>query len=220
MEDGWWRGVRDRVLRLAGIPEAEGVFASFAHRFALEPQLAEREVEEAEELFGVRLPEDYRAFLTRVGAGGAGPAYGVFALHRTVDGWGWAAEDTHRTEVQRLGEPFSPQHVDGSAIDVPGLRRPAQYDFEYLDDYQLAYDRWQEVLWHPDRTAGAICLSDEGCLCRDWLVVTGDERGMIWRDHRIDGFDLSPLFDANGRRLTFSRWYLAWLDAAEHQAKR
>jgi hypothetical protein len=51
-------------------------------------------------------------------------------------------------------------------------------------------------VWHPDRTAGAVCLCDEGCLRRYWLVLTGDEGGTIWRDYRIDGIDLAPLFDA------------------------
>ncbi len=42
---------------------------------------------------------------------------------------------------------------------------------------------------------------------------------MMWRDYRIDGMDLSPLFDAEGNRLTFSRWYLNWLGATENHIR-
>ena len=55
----------------------------------------------------------------------------------------------------------------------------------------------------------AICLVDGGRFYKYWLVVTGEEHGMIWRDHRIDSLDLAPLFDARGNRMTFGRWLLA-----------
>jgi hypothetical protein len=42
------------------------------HRFSLLPPLGEQEVAAYEERNGVRLPEDYRLFITRLGNGGAG----------------------------------------------------------------------------------------------------------------------------------------------------
>ncbi|WP_033337637.1 SMI1/KNR4 family protein [Catenuloplanes japonicus] len=220
INSGRWHGVRDRVLRLADSPGPDEVFARHAHGFALEAPLTEAEVTEAEEHVGIRLPEAYRTFLSQVGAGGAGPAYGLIALRRTTDGWDWPAEDSHRTETTRLGEPFTPRHIEGRPVGHLDLREPVQYDFEYRDDFQVQHNRWQKTLWHPDRTAGAIFLCDQGCLRGYWLVVSGDERGMIWEDNRIDGTDLSPLFDAGGDRLTFSRWYLDWLRRAEDQMGR
>ncbi len=92
-----------------------------------------------------------------------------------ADGWKWVADDTHRTaEKKRISEPFTPQHINGVPIDPLELRPPAQYDFEYRDDYQAAHTRWQETLWHPDRTAGAICLSDEAASAPigSWSPVT------------------------------------------------
>lgn len=210
-----WHAVRGRVLRLRDSPGADDVFGGFAHRFALAPPLSEAEVQEAERALQVRLPEEYRGFLLHVGAGGAGPAYGVLTLRRVAHLWEWASDSTHRADVGRLQEPFSPEHIGGKPIDPLQLRMLERYDFEYYDDYQAAHQRWEDTLWHPDRTAGAVCLCDEGCLRRYWLVVTGDERGTIWRDYRIDGIDLAPMLDAHGHRLTFSRWYLDWLSDAE-----
>ncbi|GIJ48798.1 hypothetical protein Val02_56840 [Virgisporangium aliadipatigenens] len=220
MNEDAWRGIRDRVLRLAGAASEDQVFASGAHGFALESPMTEDEIAGVESALQVRLPEEYRSFLRQVGAGGAGPAYGVFPLRQVPEGWEWAADETHRTDPDRLREPFTPHHVNGRLIDPLELRMPYQYDFEYRDDYEAQRRRWHETLWHPDRTAGAVCLCDEGCLRRYWLVVTGDERGMIWRDHRVDGVDLAPLFDPYGKRLTFGRWYLNWLVDAETQAQR
>jgi hypothetical protein len=215
-----WRGVRDRVLRLGAMSSSDQVFAAGAHGFALEPPLTEDVVADVERAFQIQLPEEYRSFLLQVGAGGAGPAYGVFPLRQLGERWDWVAEDTHRTDPDRLCEPFTPQHINGRVIDPLELRMPHQYDFEYRDHYETQYRRWHETLWHPDRTAGSICLCDEGCLRRYWLVVTGEERGMIWRDYRIDCVDLAPLFDAHGDRLTFGRWYLDWLSEAEARAQQ
>ncbi|GAA1832790.1 hypothetical protein GCM10009682_59090 [Luedemannella flava] len=217
MAEELWKGVRERVSRLADRVGPAEVFGAGAHGFAVEPPLTGDAVEDAERALGVRLPEEYRGFLLEVGAGGAGPAYGVFALNQVAGGWEWAAKDTHRTDTDRLREPFTPQHIGGRAIEPLDLRAPHRYDFEYRGDYESAYGRWADAFWHPDRTAGAICVCDEGCLRRYWLVVTGAERGTIWRDYRTDGLDLAPLFDVDGGRLTFGRWYLAWLDEAERR---
>ncbi|HEY7154669.1 MAG TPA: SMI1/KNR4 family protein [Gemmataceae bacterium] len=56
------------------------VFGSEHHRYRLGPQLSEGELAAFESANGVRLPEDYRRFLTVVGNGGAGPFYGLEPL--------------------------------------------------------------------------------------------------------------------------------------------
>ena len=42
--------------------------------------VSEPDVASFEQKHGISLPPDYREFITRVGNGGAGPFYGVFAL--------------------------------------------------------------------------------------------------------------------------------------------
>ena len=52
-------------------------FGFEAHRLRLLPKANEGDVRAFEELYGLSLPEDYRAFLLGVAAGGAGPGYGL-----------------------------------------------------------------------------------------------------------------------------------------------
>lgn len=52
-------------------------FGAEHHRFEVQAPVAEREVADFESRHQASLPEDYRAFLTKVSRGGAGPAYGL-----------------------------------------------------------------------------------------------------------------------------------------------
>src|SRR5262249_19936976 len=161
--------------------------------------LSSAELADAEKQFGVRLPEEYRDFLRQVGAGGAGPFYGIFPLVRTGGLWGWQGDGAQLTDVQRLGEQFPRTPVDPTALAALLAEEPTEEDTDDHGedfDYDALYEAWESrmeaLLWHPDRTVGAICLCHEGCAYRDWLVVSEPDRGTIWSDPRTDSSDLSP----------------------------
>jgi hypothetical protein len=64
--------------KFAAIVEREmRPFGFEAHQLRLLPTAKEEDVMAFEELYGLSLPEDYRAFLLGVGSGGAGPGYGL-----------------------------------------------------------------------------------------------------------------------------------------------
>jgi hypothetical protein len=173
------------------------VFGASGHRWKLAPKLTEGEVSAVEKQYGVRLPDDYRVFLMEVGAGGAGPAYGIFRLART-DGWGWDGDGA--TLTGDLETPFP--HAKEWNVTFEAWDEEAEAE----DDYWARRDAWNDdVYWHPKQTTGAICICHEGCALRDWLVVTGPQRGMMWSDQRADDGGLRPLGQ------TFGEWYLAWL---------
>ncbi|MFJ6567822.1 hypothetical protein ACIQNU_10390 [Streptomyces sp. NPDC091292] len=89
---------------------------------------------------------------------------------------------------------------------------PNEDEFDDEDSYEAAYEAWQEreyqLLWPEERTFGAICLCHLGCALRQWLIVSGPEAGRVWDDHRADGVDMDPLYDAQGRPMGFADWYL------------
>ncbi|MFJ8364037.1 SMI1/KNR4 family protein [Streptomyces sp. NPDC093984] len=215
-----WTGVRDRVLALAAAPGGDKVFGARAHGFALDAALTAAEVADLEAWLDVDLPEDYRSFLLHVGAGGAGPAYGILPVMRREGsaGWHWVGELIEEVEPGMFAELF-PGGADPAATVGILAERPVEEEFDDLADLAAAVEEWEErlgeVQYDPRRTAGALCLCDEGCGMVVWLVVTGPERGRMWRDDRINGTDLQPMRDADGSPLDFASWYLGWLADAE-----
>ncbi|MER7832295.1 SMI1/KNR4 family protein [Streptomyces sp. NPDC095602] len=211
-----WTGVRERVLALAESPGVEKVFGFPYGGTPLEDPLTEEELADLELYCGVRLPDEYRDFLLHVGAGGAGPTYGVFPVRRDADGaWQWHGDGGDMTLPKRLAEPFR-QHVNPEELDALLADQPDEEAYEDIDDYDTANDAWEErlfaTLWSDDHTVGAICLCHLGCAQRQWLVVSGPERGRMWDDARCDYVDLEPL------GVTFAQWYLNWLAEAEKTA--
>ncbi|GAA3373819.1 hypothetical protein GCM10020367_35260 [Streptomyces sannanensis] len=201
-----WAGVRERALGLGWLADP----------------LTEAELADLEAQAGVRLPEEYRDFLLRVGAGGTGPQYGVFPARRAEGGqWRWDGDGGHMTVLDRLAEPFPVRGPDPEVPAALEAERPEEEDFEDIEDFDAAWEAWDErtagLLWTEDRTVGAICLCHVGCAERRWLVVSGPERGRIWADARCDDVDLEPLRGPDGEPLTFASWYLSWLDEASRE---
>ncbi|HEY8984852.1 MAG TPA: SMI1/KNR4 family protein [Streptomyces sp.] len=222
MTDQWWAGIRERVEAAGAGPEGHKVFGAFGHRWILEDPLTPDGVAELELQMKVRLPEEYRDFLLHVGAGGAGPAYGLFPVRRVQGRWRWEGDGADLADLSRLAEPFPEQGPDPELVADLLSRHPQEEDFERdedFDDAMEAWDeRWDSVMFAPDRTVGAIVISHLGCAQREWLILTGPHRGTVWSDCRVDDTDLTPLLDPHGAPVTFAHWYTTWLERAERTA--
>jgi hypothetical protein len=83
--------MRQRVETAGAGPSDSEVFGALGHRWIVEDPLTQGELAELEVQAGVRLPEEYRTFLLHGGAGGAGPAYGLFPVRRVQGRWRWKA---------------------------------------------------------------------------------------------------------------------------------
>ncbi|MFJ4774025.1 SMI1/KNR4 family protein [Streptomyces uncialis] len=224
MSDQRWSGVRQRVADLGALPASGRVFGWQGHRWVLEDVLADDGLAGLEAQIGVRLPDEYRTFLTCVGAGGAGPAYGLFPVRRVRGRWRWEGDGADRADLSMLARPFSGRGPDPGDLDALLAVRPDEEDFDGaggFDDALEAWDeRWEALVFAPERTAGAIVISHLGCAQREWLVISGSHRGTVWSDWRADGGGLVPLRDQDGEPITFARWYTDWLKAAELTAHR
>ncbi|MGX1808080.1 SMI1/KNR4 family protein [Nocardia sp. NPDC055321] len=217
MSDRIWDGVRERVAALGRANSS--VFGMQGHRFELEPVLSPGEVAELEAQIGTPLPADYRAFLLEVGAGGAGPSYGLFPVRRVDGRWCWDGDGADLTELGRLAEPFPARGPDRELLAGLRAEEPDEADFDDEDEFDLVYEAWDNrytaVWWSDDLTAGAAAICHLGCAMRQWLVITGPHAGRIWSDDRVDGAEMTPLLDDSGAPMTFTRWYMSWLDEAE-----
>lgn len=184
------------------------VFGSSTHGFKLKPTLSEGVVAEFELRHGVRLPEDYRQFITRIGSGGAGPYYGLFQFGQMDDGHDFRDWQEGDGFVGFLGDKFP--HSD-SWNDLAG-----EPDESLADSDEDEYWRQVEVFEGRYFAAldGAIPICHLGCALRHWLVITGPEAGNVWADDRADRGGLSPIINSERGRTTFFEWYRAWLDEA------
>lgn len=191
------------------------VFGAGYHEYELLPALTEGEVREVEAQFGVELPGEYRQFLLEVGAGGAGPFYGLFPLVKESGVWRWEGDGGDMTKKPAAAWKHTARwNLDGHPLwDECPDEDDERFDAESFED---AYDEWQErfyeVYWDEQWTDGGICICHHGCALRDWLVVTGPERGNVWHDAMADSEGLSPWKAKDGTRLTFAGWYEQWLD--------
>lgn len=198
------------------------MFGVRGHGFELDDPLSREELANLEAQLGVALPADYRSFLLEVGAGGAGPSYGLYPVRRAGGGWCWVGDGADLADLGLVGEPF-PGPLDGAALTALFADRPDEEEFEDVEQFFPVFEAWEErmleIMWPPERTAGAICLCHHGCALRSWLIVSGPERGHIWFDGRADEDDMTPeLID--GALVTFERWYADWLRETEREASR
>lgn len=219
-----WGGVRQRVAAVGAERSSGAVFGSLGHNWVLDSPLTEDALAELGSQIGVRLPDDYRSFLTCVGAGGAGPAYGLFPVRRVQGRWRWEGDGAELADLALLAQPFPDRGPDSEVLDALLAVRPEEEDFEEIEDFDDASEawdeRWEALMFAPERTAGAIVVSHLGCAQREWLIISGTHRGTIWSDCRADDRDLAPLLDQAGHPVTFTHWYIDWLQKAELAARR
>ena len=180
--------VRDAVRALAAGDPGLGRFGAARHRYELAPPLGAAELTALEARLGAALPDDVRAFAAGVGAGGAGPAYGVVPIDRAAASAASAAQApagapwTRGLPVVHLGCGYTAVvALDGDArgevwIDARaiGVNRPIHDTFTafYLDWIdRLAYARWPEAHVPPGVCALAAALSGYLAHCETELGV-------------------------------------------------
>ncbi|WP_219687214.1 SMI1/KNR4 family protein, partial [Streptomyces anatolicus] len=214
-----WTGVRERVLALRGAPNWKAVFGAdfhtYGHRFELLPVLTEEEVAAVERHRGVTFPAEYRTFLLEVGAGGAGPDYGLFPIK--------PVEPDAPPATDHSALLFRPERTGELAAHQEAEPRRADYGDTAADEERFCRDhhawdtREDELL--DALSEGTLCVSSQGCGYYTLLALTGPARGTMWHDARAAAEGLLPVqLIGKPGRLTFAPWYLHWLNRAERQA--
>lgn len=165
--------VREAVAVLAAADPARRRFGAAHHRYELAAPLPAAALADIEHQLGAPLPDDLRRFVTEVGAGGAGPGYGIVPIDR---GCAYAitappgAPWTCGLPVAHLGCGYAAVvALDGGArgelwIDAraAGVLAPRHGSFTafYLDWIDgLAHARWPDPPVPPGVCALAAALS-------------------------------------------------------------
>jgi hypothetical protein len=195
--------VRNAIEALKQRDSAFELFGAPWHRYQLNPRLSELEVMKFENRHGIRLPEAYRDFVLNVGDGGAGPYYGVFRLGKMDDLGGEESEWKEGEFVGYLRDCWP--HRQAWNLPKEALTVPDGLSDDAIDS---AIGEIDKRYWDAALVAGAFPICHHGCALRDWLVITGPEAGQVWHDARVDQKGLRPYESADGKRLTFTQWYL------------
>ncbi|WP_055568847.1 SMI1/KNR4 family protein [Streptomyces atriruber] len=218
------------MLALREAPNRRAVFGAYfkeyGHRFELRPVLTEEQVDAVERRRGVTFPAEYRSFLMEVGAGGAGPDYGVFTVEppevEVEPDSGVTSEPGATSETGRA-LPFRPERTaeweeHRAAEPQRSAYGDSDEDGERFREAYAAWDKRDDELLES-LTEGALYVSEQGCGYYTLLALTGPERGTMWQDVRAAAEGVIPFaFLGSTDRVTFAEWYVHWLTRAERQA--
>lgn len=210
MEDGSDPAFVDRVRReLAELranrsarPHARGAAAL---RLDPHPPIPEAELAALEAGHGIRLPADYRAFLTQVGDGGAGPWQGLLPVREAI-----------RQSLENSPGGLTDTFRHGRTYRLPdGVYRW----FQFREPEKRAYVPFDgEEAGSPAFVAGSLVIAHgrpKGGTARCYrLVLTGPERARVWWDDRARIGALGPCeaYSVHLRQVGFREWMLAWLE--------
>ena len=145
-------------------------------------KLTEEEVLKFEREHNIKLPFDYRLFITTMFDGCVGPP-DIMPIEEWDSYYGMTDPDF----VNKLSEPFL-------------LTRKQDYDIKKKESEFMEY------------LNGTIRLSDCKCGCFLFLVVNGSEYGNIWVDNRASNDEIYPLTYKYKTRVTFDTWINNELD--------
>ncbi len=184
------------------------LFASDSHEYQLGAPLSEDEIRELEETLGVTLPADYRAFVGKVGYGGAGPFYGLFRFEDE--------DEEDLTDLDLITKPFRWTE----ATNPYDWEDPCSQEDVHCEELEVGADDegeedegdGEDGLFIVQQIPGALYICNYGCAIRFFLVVQGQSAGEVWGDWQTDKKGIVPERDAEGRHLGFLDWYERWLD--------
>lgn len=155
-----------------------------------EAPLTEEEVADFEKKNGIRLPEDYRRFITTKASGGSQPFYGLDCpLRQQADEYAAA-----------LDRPFP--YTVGKPLVIAELTKEEQQAY-YNDDGFM-------------NDGGYLLLCTEGCGMDSILIVNSTDTksyGTVWFYDLANDYGVLPLLHpSEGKTLNFLDWLEYWVD--------
>ena len=150
--------------------------------------LSEERVRKFEEQNGIKLPEDYRRFITTVAKGGTQPFYGMPSIDEL--------------KKHGLGSNLAQKFPYT-------LKSPLNVDKLTDEEYRALFD--------GDRSDnGFIELCDEGCAMYNILIVNSDDEetyGTVWFYDLANDMGILPLIDPkSGKAMRFIDWLEYYVD--------
>lgn len=215
-------------------------FACWGHAHLFNPVLPLEELEAWEELTEVTLPEDYRTYLTQLGNGGAGPAYGLYPLSLFSDKttqflrrpciYSEDQEEKFQDVVRRFVHWYS-MDDDWSLYleyfpDTPSWK-DQRWQNEHRKEWGDELDRLiDENIDFPLTEHGQHQITNEGCSGDIYIILNGTHRGYVHCSTTDCDPDLAfpePRTFASYRdrwlRNTFADYFMGYVNRTEDVCK-
>lgn len=176
------------------------IFGSGSHKYEINPRLNEQEISLFETQNRIKLPLDYRLYLTNIGDGGAGPFYG---LNKLTDN-DCKTLDLTQSFIYSYNHPLSLHKLYEETLDELS-------EEEHEAKLELIYQQANQ---------GIIFLSTEGCGMYSVLVVNGEAYGSVWFYDFSNDVGIYPLTNPKNKQpMQFLDWFEVWLDRSLDQTK-
>ena len=172
------------------------IFGSGQHRYKFNPRLTFNEIEKFEKTNEIKLPSEYKEFITQIGNGGCGPIYGLFPISM------WNFElDICESDFLHKEFPYTKSWKATKNFIEQG---------DYFDTPE--FQEWEEENFSNKHITGSMRICHYGCAIYYLLIVSGKEAGNIWVDDRANDGGIYPaLSRRTSERQTFFQWYDEWL---------
>lgn|GEM_PF-951979 len=206
--------IRVKLDQLSNTDAKRELFGAATHQYRLNPVLRTEQVRTFETEHQVQLPEDYVAFLTLIGDGGAGPFYGLRPLETTrICFFDHTGQEDHQYFDLARPFPHTRKWNMEAALEAVDDQLEAAYEAgnEKLEE-QLFEKKW-DLISGTEHDQGRLYLADYGCGVQVSLIVNGKEKGHMWTDARINDGGIYPSTElGNSDKISFLNWYERWLD--------
>jgi len=182
------------------------------HRYVLNAAAEKNKIHDFENFMDVKLPVDYKSFITTIGDGYAGPFYGLYCLDEAVyqTGLQLGIQESEAQDdwINCFAEfPITQAQCDTYIHNLIALKKR---DGSYFDRDDYPEEELPFIQLNGNPLRGALYLCEYGCGGYYILVVKGECYGQVW--YSEEGKRLAPLSDSTGRTFTFFDWYEYWLD--------
>ncbi|WP_223708613.1 SMI1/KNR4 family protein [Niabella beijingensis] len=208
--------IRAKLGRLSDLDSKRQLFGAAVHNYHMNPVLRPQQIQLFEAKHRVQLPEEYVAFLTVIGDGGAGPFNGLHRLERGRICFFDPGEKGAHIYFD-LSKPFPHTEKWNMDAEMEGLDARLEAALMTGDEnleQQLFEKKW-ELIDGSEHDHGRLFIADYGGGAQISLIVNGQEKGNIWTDDRINNRGIYPSMElGNTGTISFLNWYELWLDKA------
>lgn len=196
--------IKEKMNKLKKADKKFDVFGANFHKYKINKKLKERELIDFEKLNDLKIPEDYRQFLTSIGNGGFGPFYGLLPL------LGNDGNKVHPEKEFTLTKE-KPLKIYEELKPLEIRLEKCNNKMEEKEIYEEK-DRKLDSLYEK-ATCGITFLCHEGCGMYSVLVIKGQEAGNVWYLDFANDVGAYPLINPKTQQpVNFSDWLEMWLD--------